>query len=420
MLYFLQNLLELIKVYLFFRRGMHFKVIKRKYVYLLDLLALTLFTGFMVWGQQHVNPIVPYFLFVVVTSLITYEGNRIKLIGISLWLGFVLGLIDGISAALVAITTRFFNVNNEQFCDMFGSIVTVLFMGICMEILNRKSKRALEDVSIGYFIFLGIITFFNQISISIMWDLFEEREKGYYLIALFLSLGVFTQIVMFLLLAASQQLNKEKIRMNERFLKAQQEHYQYLEKKERETKKFRHDIRGHMYTIRELSEENPAILKYIERVFGKIDDAETSYSIGNGIADAILNQAAVMCKERDVTFKVSGQLPSDCSVEPYDLCVIFSNLLQNAIEAAEQCEKGSRRVNLQVRYDKDLIMIRGENTMNGTLKFYHKELMTTKKIKEGHGYGMRNIVESVDNYAGKTEYHAEDGTFQIQIILKMK
>ena len=40
MLYFLQNLLELIKVYLFFRRGMHFKVRGRKYVYLLDLLCL--------------------------------------------------------------------------------------------------------------------------------------------------------------------------------------------------------------------------------------------------------------------------------------------------------------------------------------------------------------------------------------------
>lgn len=420
MLCFLQNLLELIKVYLFFCRGMHFKVTKRKYVYLLDSLVLTVFTGFMVWGQQLVNPIIPYFLFVVFTSLITYEGNRIKLIGISLWLGFILGLVDGISAALVAITTRFLGVKNEWLCDLCGSIVTVLFMWICMEILNQKSKRALEDVSIGYFIFLGIITFFNQISISIMWDLFEEREKGYYLIALFLSLGVFAQIVMFLLLAASQQLNKEKIQMNKRFLRAQQEHYQYLEKKERETKKFRHDIRSHMYTIRELAEENPAILKYIERVFGKIDDAENSCSIGNGIADAILNQSAVMCKERDITFDVSGQLPSDCSVEPYDLCVIFSNLLQNAIEAAEQCEKGGRRVDLQVRYDKDLIMIREENTMNGTLEFYHEELMTTKKMKEGHGYGMQNIVESVANYAGKAEYHAKDGIFQIHIILKIK
>lgn len=48
---------------------------------------------------------------------------------------------------------------------------------------------------------------------------------------------------------------------------------------------------------------------------------------------------------------VSGHLPSECFVDAFDLCTIFSNILLNALEASEKCEEEFRRVKLAVSFD---------------------------------------------------------------------
>ncbi len=422
MWYFVQYLLELVKIYLFFYKGLHVKLRQGKMVYVADLLILVAFSCFLQWGQQLINPLIPYFVFVIVTTCVTYKDKIHKLVGISIWVVTLLGAFDGMSVMAVRMVFQLLGIKNDNLLHTFASLITILFLLILMNILERKNSRALEHVPIGYFIFFTIMIFVNEISLTIVWELFFDKSTFYYVVFGFLFLGILVEMAMIFLLAASQQLSEEKQRMNQRFLVAQQNQYLYLQRKEEETKRFRHDMRDHMHTIRGMAKEREydKILEYMDRVFGKLDGAERRVTIGDGVADAILNQYVEMFAEQEILFSVHGHLPEKESIQPYDICVIFSNVLQNAMEAAMKCQNGERSVTLQVRYDEDSIIIRQENTMCGELEIREGKLLTTKSSQEGHGYGMQNIIESVERYQGKVNYTAENGAFEIYIMLKRK
>ncbi len=417
---FVQYLLELVKIYLFFYKGLHFKLRQGKMVYVADLLALVAFSCFLEWGQQLMNPLIPYFVFVIVTSCVTYKENLLKMTGVSIWISLALGLLDGMAVVIFKIISQILSIKSEVFLDIGASLLTIVLLLISMEFLERRYNRALKHVPIGYFVFFTFMILFNELSLAMVWEIFQEKEMLSYVVLAFLFVGIFVQLPMLLLLVVNGQLNREKQKMNQRFLVAQQNQYLYLQKKEEETKRFRHDMRDHMHTIREMAKEreDDKIIEYMDRVFGKLDGTERRVTIGDGVADAIINQYVEIFAEQEVPFSVYGHLPNKESIQPYDICVIFSNILQNAVEAAVKCKKEERAVTLQVRYDEDSIIIRQKNTMIGELEIRDGKLLTTKQAQEGHGYGMQNIVESVNQYQGKVEYTAEKGMFQIYIVLK--
>lgn len=99
------------------------------------------------------------------------------------------------------------------------------------------------------------------------------------------------------------------------------------------------------------------------------------------------------------------------------LCPIFSNLMSNALESVEKLpQKGS--VELSVHFDDTLIFIREKNTYNGNLNRQGNRLITTKQNKELHGFGICNIQDSVERYAGMVDIEIQEQDFVIDIILE--
>lgn len=370
------------------------------------------------------NPIVPYTIFIIYETVVIYEKINGKFILVGIWSTAVIGSLDEISATLVQ---RFFwliHYNRDILIDLIYNLLTLLFLAVLLIVLKRKARGKIEKIHISYYIFFLVLTFANVLIITYLNSfVFKQIEVENQLIAYIsfigTAVGMFIEIAMVMLLAISRTSYKEKDVLNQKYLKLQQEHYKYLEERETETKKFRHDIKSHMNLLNDfLCEEKYDDAKdYVATIYGKLDAIGNSVSVNNGIVDAILNIYYSDAKKRQVCMKVSGHLPFQCLIEPFDLCTIFSNLLDNAIEAAAK-SKG-KCVEVECGYRKDQLFILIKNDYAGELKISDEKYITVKADKENHGYGLLNVERSVNKYSGYLKIESND-KFVVQVALKNK
>ena len=124
-----------------------------------------------------------------------------------------------------------------------------------------------------------------------------------------------------------------------------------------------------------------------------------------------------IAKEKNIRLTMDLKLKKELNIQPADWCAIFGNALDNAIEACEKVEKGKRFINVVASCAGSLLKIKIENAMQGSLNTNGNVLETTKKRKEYHGFGLKNIEKTVQRYDGIMELTTEKGTFIMQILL---
>ena len=110
-------------------------------------------------------------------------------------------------------------------------------------------------------------------------------------------------------------------------------------------------------------------------------------------------------------------MKKELNIQPADWCAIFGNALDNAIEACEKVEESKRYIHVVAYCVGSLLKIKIENAMQGTIEVNGSGFETTKKRKEYHGFGLKNIEKTVQRYDGIMELTTEKGIFIMQILL---
>ena len=104
--------------------------------------------------------------------------------------------------------------------------------------------------------------------------------------------------------------------------------------------------------------------------------------------------------------------------EVYDLCTLFSNILNNAIEACEKLDDADKLIKIVVDFNRDRLYIKGSNIIKNSVELDKDgNPVSTKQDKNNHGYGCKNIRTVVRKYEGEIEFFVNDGIFVVEIIL---
>ncbi len=109
-------------------------------------------------------------------------------------------------------------------------------------------------------------------------------------------------------------------------------------------------------------------------------------------------------------------MPEKTSTEVYDLCVLFSNLLSNAVEAVLKVEEKGRIIKVQIGCMQEQIVIRVMNTCTEEAK-ENVKLKTTKLDSLNHGFGMKNIMSIIEKENGQIDRKFEGEFFVVEIVL---
>lgn len=178
-----------------------------------------------------------------------------------------------------------------------------------------------------------------------------------------------------------------------------------------------HDLKHQIAVIR--AESDPEVrAKYLAELEEDIRLYDTQYKTGNKVLDTLLSSKALQIVDNDINFTVvaDGSLLNFISV--MDLCSIFGNALDNAIEGVKDIKnKEERLIKLAVFKQQNLILIRLENYYKSRLIYDGSTLQTTKKDGRLHGYGLKSIKATAERYDGTVRINTDNNWFTLLILL---
>ena len=157
---------------------------------------------------------------------------------------------------------------------------------------------------------------------------------------------------------------------------------------------------------------------YIGNISDKLDAQLDMVDTNNDVVNAILNAKYYEAIKNDVLFVLKINDLSDIKVSDEDIVTILSNLLDNAIEAAKQCDVGKRTVKIKLLSEDDVLSIAVTNAYKTEPMLTEDGyIRTTKNNKEEHGWGIRNIVATLEKYDAEYIIDYKNGEFIFSIIM---
>lgn len=373
-----------------------------------------------IYNNDFVETVV-YILTIILLLYIFYKEALHTLVITVMWMIFALSMIEMMAVALFNIFMKIIGINVDFLSDLAMVLITMVLIYIIGRVYRRYTSTALKKVGLKYLIGFTILLAIDTVVVTIITVMNTELEalkyKNIYLLAIILVIiGIFIQLASVILLFTQRNVYKEKEEITDKYLNEQTLHYEYLENRERETKKFRHDLRSHMELISHLAKnhEYDKIDEYIEQMHERIDTFGNVITVHNSIVDAIINQYYVRAEQSGVNMEVKGRFPVDCNIDTFDLCTIFSNVLSNALEAA--LETDEKYVSLECRHNDKSIIISVENSFDAKSKNGNTQWKTQKSNTDYHGYGLENIKDSVNKYNGMFTIETEDNMFNLKIL----
>lgn len=100
-----------------------------------------------------------------------------------------------------------------------------------------------------------------------------------------------------------------------------------------------------------------------------------------------------------------------------DLCTLLGNLLDNAIEAAEQCLSENCLIEVKITNSDEKLIIQVTNSIKDSVLSENSELISTKNNPLEHGFGVSSIRLISKKYSGTVNYFEEDGILSCRVIL---
>lgn len=164
-------------------------------------------------------------------------------------------------------------------------------------------------------------------------------------------------------------------------------------------RKIQHEYRNNLSTINALLKNDN--IDEAKNMLNKILNisADVTSSIRNtSFFEIIVNYKFLEAKSKDIKTSYSIDIPRDIPIDNYYIGIILNNALNNALDAC-------MNVDIPLRYIKCKIFLKGnyinfyfENSCANNFIEENGDLMTTKKDKNSHGFGIKNIISIVKKY----------------------
>ena len=134
--------------------------------------------------------------------------------------------------------------------------------------------------------------------------------------------------------------------------------------------------------------------------------------------DIIIFMKADKMEEKNIRFTLDGVVDGGLNIKAMDMCSIFANALDNAIEAASKCEDPF--VSFTIKRTDKFFVIKIANSASGkidTNKLLTTSGYTSKNDKDHHGFGLLNVRRAVENLNGMIKADSDESTFTLSIMM---
>ena len=248
-------------------------------------------------------------------------------------------------------------------------------------------------------------------------------EQRYHYLSIFyvvgtVILGLAVPVIM--IISSVERSLREKNKSQETYLAAELEYIGQYKKQQVETKAFRHDIKNNLALTQMMLEKGNVdeAKEHIADMLGNVSSFSPKYVTGDEMLDIIVFMKADKMKEKNIKFNLDGVVDGGLNIKAMDMCSIFANALDNAIEAASYCE--DPYINFSIKRTDKFFILKITNSSNGkvdTGKLLSTSGYTSKKDKDHHGFGLMNVRRAVESLNGLLKADSDENSFTLSIMM---
>ena len=310
----------------------------------------------------------------------------------------------------------------------------------------------IQDVMIGSAFIISVVLFLILYfvyfpSLPMYYSEMPGRYKmlSYVFGALLPVLGGLAPII--LVMTVAEKNLREKNEYQETYLTAELEYIEQYKRTQTETRAFRHDIINNLSLTNMMLDEGKVeeASQHLKELLGSVRALSPSIITGDEMLDCIVSMKVDKMKEVGLDYSLDGVIDGGLQMKPMDVCSIFANALDNAIEAASKCldteseevsqkesekesgitagENKAPRVDLKIKRTEKFFIVRISKSAKEKVdveKLFMSSGYTSKNDKEHHGFGLRNIRDSAEKYDGLVKAESDDNTFALSVMIPRK
>ena len=409
-------------------------LIERRSKNKLSLIVPVFINSAIIFFCSELNVSLRAIIFLTITIIgcsIVFKGAMYIKSALSVTLMFLFNIIDIVFGLLSAL------VLSEHIYDVFfESAVKRIILCLIIKVLDAMavfavyrmfSKQSL-DVAKKVWILYSLVTFAYLFVSVVFTELYQNAPKNSSVAMLyfFASIAFFITgmiAVYFFTYICSSFNNEKRLYVLKRGYDGIREQLAVQLSNLEKIGKVRHDTKNHLQNAQTLISQGcyDTAEALIAEMIEETNNICLDYRAltGNDIIDAVITVKSAVCKSRGIDFNpVCEKLPK-INISEIDLSSLISNILDNAVTAAEKTD--TPKVTLKIFVRGDYLNIVSENTYSNTIKKYDEGRLTaflsTKCRSDEHGFGTRIIGEIAQKYDGACVYEYENGVFKMNVMM---
>lgn len=303
------------------------------------------------------------------------------------WLAAVTGVCR---TAAIFLVKRFFIQVDETRAPTLNEIMLGLFPAAACFVANLVLfdylNQAQISMSVSYRILIGLLVVFFGLSALLV----LVSAERYFQMSRY---------------QKETELAKQQLRAQYELFLKEQESGQRL-------KALHHDMRNHLRTLETMSAFGE-VQAYVRELEKSVLELEPAFHTGSPTLDALLVSKKAECDRAGIRLSCLIHLTRPEVLTPMEICTLFGNCVDNAMEAASDPEVREPYIHLSGGEVNGSMVIRIENPYVHTLRPKAWGFSTTKADGEAHGYGLVNMRRIVEKKGGTLTLQPGDNVFTV-------
>lgn len=330
----------------------------------------------------------------------------------------------GVSFALDVDLLHVIEVLDYKVIVYFISNAVLLLLTHLIISVAPSAKQSEARKPCLYLIVFPVFSILNELILLYLTMRFQV-ERNIFLFCMLVGIGliyggilliiIYEQSIQKCVLENELQLARQKEDANERF-------YNLQEKNLEEVRAVIHDFKKQLVHLREMyQKEEGEAAKYHKLLMETLEEQvdRQVIDLNNKVLSSILQRARIVCEQRKISLTVKNEIYDLGFLSPMDTSAIFDNAIDNAVEACMKLqEEAIREIRLHIRSAGYFILIEFKNTYSEEPVKQEGILLTGKRDKKAHGYGIRNICNTAQKYGGDGACYYKDGIFTLLVRLQ--
>lgn len=271
-------------------------------------------------------------------------------------------------------------------------LLVVLLMGICVFAVSNLSFYLKQSPFSGQYAgeVLNIRTFVDLCGVTMLFAYHLQRE---------------------------QTLARKEVGAMQRMLENQYAQYRMSRDSIEMINRKYHDLK---HQIEALRAESDAVTRnqWLDEIERDISSYEAQNKTGNTVLDTLLTGKSLYCQKHSINLTVVADGKPLGVMDMMDICSLFGNALDNAIECELKIpDKSKRMIHLTLTTQKQFLLMQVENYCPDVPDFRGGLPATTKQDTDNHGFGLKSIRHTARKYGGSATVQMEGDWFVLKVLI---